>query len=738
MARRKSRKSRRGPRRDETPPKPDTPPRRPGPKPASGWRWGLLVVGIVAFAVYANTLTSDFVWDDRPLILRDAAVRSLSNLGNFFTQDFFARHESELQYGYYRPVVKSLYALEYAWWGRDPFGYHLTNVLLHVGSTLLVVLLLRRLGARPLPSLLAGLFFAVHPIHTESVAWIAGRTDVVAFFFSALSFLLFLAALPPRGAEDTEGAQDGRAPADRRWRSGVLIALSCFCFALALLAKEMSVVVAPWAVLALRFVHRRSWKSSLVAAVPFILLIGAYLFVRFVALEVPPPGQPPDHTSVRILLSAAPTLMRYLGWLLGIAELNAYVQNPYVLSLWDWRFPAATVALAALLIGIWWWGRKRGEVLALAGILAFSFVPIINIIRIAGPPDMGNMMAERFCYFPSFPVAGLVALGCAELLARPLGRLRFLVWAAFAGWVVYASAATVGRNREWRDELTFLNTTLSQSPTSALLWTNLANYHLTRRQMPEATEALNRAAALAPTDYTVLATRATWYVVSGRPTEAVPLQEMIAGDARQGRTAALNNLAYLYRITGRRNEAARILEPLVAEGRGYPDVYFNLAEIYGSRGHTDRARELYQRALAGNPEDLRTLVAIAKLEVREGRLTEAEAVYREALEIHPGDSRIYNNLANLRYRQGDHAGALELMARAVRLNAGSTTARINYAHMLAGLGRAAEAVAQLESAVRTASDPQLAERAQAELDRLRRQLDAGVSGHASGSRSLNR
>lgn len=711
-------KSRRRSKRAATPPLTET--RQPVPKPASRWRWGLVAVGIIAFAVYANTLESDFVWDDRPLILSDTAVRSLSNLPSFFTQDFFVRHESELRYGYYRPVVKTLYALEYARWGRDPFGYHLANVLLHVGCTLLVVLLLRRLGARPLAALLGGLFFAVHPIHTESVAWIAGRTDVVAFFFSASSFLLFLVAVPARGAEDAERAQHGRPPPDEGWRRGALIA-SWFCFALALLAKEMSVVLAPWVVLALRFVHRRSWKSSLVAAVPYMMLIAAYLFVRFVALEVPSPGQPPDHTLARMMLSAPPTLMRYLGWLLGIAELNAYVQNPYVLSPWNWRFPAATVTLAALVTAIWWWGRKRGEVLALAGILASSFLPIINVIRIAGPPDMGNMMAERFCYFPSFPFAGLMALGCAELLARPLGRLRFLIWAALAGWLVYASTATVRRNRDWRDELTFLNTTLSQSPTSVLLWTNLANYHLTRRQMPEATEALNRAVALAPTDYTVLATRATWYVVSGRPAEAVPLQEMIARDARQGRTAALNNLAYLYRVTGRRDEAARILEQLVAEGRGYPDVFFNLAEIYRGRGHTDRARELYQRALAGNPEDLRTVVAIAKLEEREGRFVEAEAVYREALETHPEDSRIYNNLANLRYRQGDHAGALEYMARAVRLNPASATARINYAHMLAESGRVAEAVGQLEAAVRMPSEPQLRQRAQAELDRLRRQ-----------------
>jgi len=670
-----------------------------------GWRWGLVAVGIIAFAVYANTLQGGFVWDDRPLILRDAAVRSLANLGSFFTQDFFARHESELRYGYYRPVVKALYALEYAGWGRNPFGYHVTNVLLHVGCTLLVVLLLRRLRLGPLPALGAGLLFAVHPIHTESVAWIAGRTDVVAFFFSALSFLLFLEAR----------------------RRGVLIALSWICFALALLAKEMSVVVVPWVVLASLWVRRRSWTSSLVAALPYVLLIGVYLFVRFVVLEVPPPGQSPDHTAAKVLLSMAPTLMRYLGWLLGITELNAYVQNPYVLSPWDGRFLAATLVLVALAIGIWWWGRQRGEVLALAGMLAVSFLPLINIIRIAGPPDMGNMMAERFCYFPSFPWAALVALGCAELIAVAPGRLRFLLWATFAGWIVYASAATVGRNRDWHDEVRFLTTTLSQSPTSVLLWTNLANYHLRRGQLPEATEALRRATALAPTEYTVLATRATWYVVSGRAAEAVPLQEMIARDARQGRTAARNNLAYLYRVTGRREEAMRILEQLVAEGRGYSDVYFNLAEIYRSRDQADRARDLYRRALESNPEDLRTLVAIAKLEVSAGRMAAAEAIYREALEAHPGDARVYNNLANLRYRQGDHAGALELIARAVQLNPGSTTARINYAHMLAGSGRVHEALTQLESAVRTASDPQLQQRAQAELDRLRRQLAAGGS-----------
>ncbi len=676
----------------------------------SRWVWlvGILLVALIAGAVFANSVHGDLVWDDRMLILKDPAVQSLSNVDGFFTEDFFVRQENELGYGYYRPIVKTTYALDYAVWGRNPFGYHLTNIFLHACCTMLVVLLLGQLGLSPGASLVAGLIFAVHPIHTENVAWIAGRTDLLAFLFTASSLALYLLATQPRAAD-----APGRSRGELAWRI-VLFTVSLVCFALAMLAKEMSVVLVPWIVCVELFVRRKGLVPSALAATPHGLIVVGYLLVRMLVIRVPMPGQPDVHSIAGAVVSAGQLVARYLGWMTGFREPNAYVQNPYVTGIADPRFLGAAAVLAGLAYVVWRWGRNDGLVLALAGMLATSFIPVLNFVRAAGPPDMGNMMAERFCYFPSLPFVGLVVFIGARLMTSGRRRSRIIGWAALAVWLGVAVTATAKRNLDWRDNPTLFTKTLEQTPDAALLWTNLANHHMESGNLAQAEQALTRATSLAPTNAAVMTAQATMYVVTGRLAEAVPVQEQIVRRASRSRPVVLANLAYLYRLTGKQERALEILERLLAEGKRYSSMYFNLAEIYRDQGEIHRARMYYRKAIDGNPDNLQMRVALAKFEASEGRLEIAEAIYREALAGHPDDSRIYNNIATLRYRQGDVDGALMLLVRAIELEP-TTVNRINYARLLASSGRGSEAITQLETAVRTAPDPESKTAAEREL-----------------------
>src|SRR5690242_20177492 len=97
----------------------------------------LAIAGLGA-AVYLNTLGGDFVWDDRILILEGQLPRAWERFGEIFTRDFFARSEFELVYGYYRPLTTLSYLLDYSWWHVQPWGYHLTNILLHAAASALV------------------------------------------------------------------------------------------------------------------------------------------------------------------------------------------------------------------------------------------------------------------------------------------------------------------------------------------------------------------------------------------------------------------------------------------------------------------------------------------------------------------------------------------------------------------------------------------------------------------------
>jgi len=291
---------------------------------------------------------------------------------------------------------------------------------------------------------------------------------------------------------------------------------------------------------------------------------------RFLVIHVPVPGVPPEHRLGHVLLSAAPTVLRYCAWLLWPAELSAYVQNPYVTRVSDPRLWLSCLLLVALGTVGYRLARDSPRAWLATGMLAVSFFPILNLVRVAAPADMGNVMAERFCYFPSFPFVALVGLAAAAALRRAIQTppAMVLLLAALAAVVGAASFATVRRTRDWADELTFLTRTLEQSPTAVLLWGNLATYHLRNKNLDAAESAIARAAALDPENYAVLSAQALLHVVNGRITEAVPLQERIVANARFGRAAALNNLAYLYRVSDRPDEAERILESLIATGHG--------------------------------------------------------------------------------------------------------------------------------------------------------------------------
>jgi len=633
-------------------------------RPAPAWLW-LLPVAAASLA-YANSLAGGFVWDDQRLVLDDRAITSWNRLTEIFAHDFFFRSEDDLPYGYYRPLVTTSYLIDYSLWGLQPFGYHLTNVLLHAACAALVALLAVDLGLTFGAAAGAAVLFAIHPIHTENVAWISGRTDVVAFLFTAIA-LLALARADRNLNERDEPA--------RIWLTVGLAA-----FAAALLAKEMSIVLLFWAAVVLRYVRGRNWRDIARLLSPLAAVVVLYLIWRFVVLDIDMPGQA-DHNPLLALLTAPPTLLRYLAWLVFPYPLHAYVQNPYVRTLTDPRLWAAS----ALLVATGWWCARRASraVQVLALMLVASFLPVLNFVRVAGPADMGNIMAERFCYFPSFPFVLLAAHGAVSLWQAKPAQWRLPATFAIAVLALTLTLVTVRRNRDWADERTFLDVTLAQSPEAVLLWGNLARLHLRSRDLRAADTAIAEVEQRKPGSYAALSTRASFLVLSDRIAEAIPLQQRIVEDSRRGNATARNNLAYLYRKTGDSQRAMGILQKLVASDAGYADVFFNIAAIYRERGDRDAARKHLRFALNDRPNSRAIATDLATLEMEDGDFAEAEQIYRRMLDIYRDDVRLLNNLALVCFKGGDRKRALDLWQRAIELDPTYQNARNNYEQALA-------------------------------------------------------
>src|SRR3972149_7750799 len=160
-----------------------------------------IITGITAFIVYANSLGNDFVFDDESVVLGDPTITTISNIPKYFTGD---QGFHKVIGRYYRPVVSTSYAIDYYIWKYNAFGFHFTNVLIHVINSLLFLKLLllifkpaqqasqKKNVINQYTILFGALIFAIHPIHTEAVAWVSGRTDSLSctFFFAAFIFYI--------------------------------------------------------------------------------------------------------------------------------------------------------------------------------------------------------------------------------------------------------------------------------------------------------------------------------------------------------------------------------------------------------------------------------------------------------------------------------------------------------------------------------------------------------------------
>jgi tetratricopeptide (TPR) repeat protein len=397
------------------------------------------VVFLAGLAVYVNTLGHDFVWDD--LIALDSRIRFYRSPLDAFLEPPDIRGFP----GVFRPLTFASFWLDQALWWRNAFGFHLTSVLLHALNGTLVYLLARAIGCTSVAALAGALLFAVHPIHTESVAWVTGRVDVLATTFALLATIAFVRVR-------ARGVRGGRAV----WGSAVAIALCAFAAAA---SKEPGIAVPALLVVAATLPRAALARDRTVWACVAASIAGlaTYLVLRH-ANRAGDDGHLGGLTPDGMW-----TLFRAFGFyverLLLPIGLRAYV--PEVPGGADVIvFAIAGVGAAALLARA---PRTRFAVLWILLTLAPSMLVVLADISV-------TKVAERYLYLPSVGLALLVAIA----LSRPLPR-RAVVPAAATTAAVLALLATVTvlRNPVWRDELTLWSDVTRQEHAFALPYMNL-------------------------------------------------------------------------------------------------------------------------------------------------------------------------------------------------------------------------------------------------------------------------
>lgn len=447
-----------------------------------------LLLVLSAMAAYAPALWNGFVWDDYAVILRDPLIRSWQLIGEGFAHFLFTDATAS---DFYRPLQRLSYTFDYAAFFLSPMGYHLVSLLWHAAAAIALFYFAEEFLAvckmeparRLWVAFLTALIWALHPVQSAAVVYVAGRADPLAATFGFLGLYLALRMRSARG--------------DRRWAFGVGAGLS---FLASALSKEMGLIfLLLWLIIFLAQRPRRAWSGT--ASVILGVLI-AYSSLRVSAEHIPAPAPPPVRLLVRPIV-ASRAVAEYAGLLLFPWRLhmerdvethpNGY--GPASLDAAAWRELQTLLGLllTAAAVYIFWRSRQSPAIFLSLLFALVCYLPIGGVIT------LNATVAEHWLYLPSAFLFLAAAAALESLGWIRAGNLQSKgVIACLTIWLLFLPIRTFLRTLDWKDQRTFLTRTIADGGDSARMWINLGGLELSEGHLAAARQALDRALAKEP------------------------------------------------------------------------------------------------------------------------------------------------------------------------------------------------------------------------------------------------
>ena len=598
----------------------------------------LLILAVVL--VFYNSLQNEFVYDDHFVVVQNAKVKTLDPL-DLLTTEYWSGFKQEGMGTYYRPLTILTFALDYLTWGENPLGFHLTNLLIHAAATVLLFLFLFRLSVPKLAAFAAALLFAIHPVHTEAVANISGRSDLLLAVF-ALLLLIF----------HTGGG--------RRYVLGA----ACSLF-LALLCKE-SALVLPAVVIFydVIFLHKKnqSLTSFLKARVRshHIWLwasVGVYMVLRVIAVgnllpvSPSPLDNPLAEAPVSHRLMTLPVLvLHYTRLLVFPATLSvdySFNQIPVVSSILNGEF-----ALGACVMLLFGWTIQKVWRKSPPGAFAAGLIVIPLSLNLNTLLPSGTLLAERYLYLPSVGFCLLVALAFVYCLdrARKPGQLVLIIGIS-AILLCGSGVRTVLRNRDWRTDETLFKSATMATPNSVRAHLNVAFLLRNKGDIQGAIHHYHRILAIKP-DYPIVNYNLAETYKGLKDQETALHYYEQAARHRPGFVEAWTSLGKMYLDLGKELEAESAFEVALNLSPDLAFVHNQIGVIKQRKGEHAAAREAYQKAIDGNYRSPGVFCNLGVAYANEGRHEEALQSYLQALSLRPDLAIAHYHLGNLYREQG--------------------------------------------------------------------------------------
>ncbi len=615
----------------------------------------LPLIIFISILLYINTLCNTFVYDDVYIITENYLIKTLKNLPRLFQKEYLLL-SGELSY---RPVVTLTYFIDHAIWKINPFGYHLTNIILHTINVFLFYRFVRNISKSFIFSALAALLFLSHPILTETVNAVCYREDILASLFSLLAIQYFAKIYSAQLITP---------------RSVFFLVLSCALYCLALFSKEMAVTLPMLLVLFNLFYTSRPISDrslSKTQSIPhtspivrlkrwaflytgYILITGFYLFVRFAIFKN---VFKTIETYPNNIFTMTKVVASYLKLVFLPIQLNADYCVPREEGISPSFILSSLLITTAGIIIIRLYRQNKQ-------ITFFNLWFFITLVPVLGIIPIGNIMAERYLYFPIIGFCGAAGCIVTKYTFQKKGIPIIAMGVILLGmqvWVIY-------RNGIWRDDTALWTSTYKREPNSARACSNLGNAYFKDKRYEDAISMYQKSLTFSYSYPFIHFNLGAAYEKLGLITKAI--EEYKASISKNNdNTLAFNNLGTIYDKQGLYDLAIESYKQALASNPYSPLTHNNLGNTYEHTGNSEQALAEYITAgkIDSNYADAHNNAGAIYL--KKGMVDRAIDELKKTIQLKPEHRDAHYNLGIAYAVQGLYVDAINEMDLATKYNA---------------------------------------------------------------------
>ena len=538
-----------------------------------------LILSLFIIVAYAPTFSGKFILDDKPLVKDNLSLKEFSKPAFYLSHEDGVSDESFPGYhtGYYRPLVNLFYTIDYKIWGMNPSGFRTTNLILHLLTCIMLYQFLRKMLGGNLIPFSVTLLFGLHPVNTESVAWITSRNNILVTLFSLISFYYYL-----------------KEKNERRVWAGVLSYIS---FVAALLCKEFGVMLLPIFFLYNRLMANNSkiCKDETLGYIPYILIIFFYFILR--ANVIGSILTPISTPNLFRNLYFVPFLIAYNLKLICIPySLHSFIIQ-YPDNYLSWKALAGFICLGFLAFFLW---RERKNKIFLFSFVAFfvALFPVLNILHTSAV----TKVSMRWLYFPMI----FLSFSCVWYCEKFIKIHRFVVISGLSAIIIYFGTYSYLLNQHlWHDEKSFFTQEILHF-NNTLYAGGFAESLFNEGNVRDAERYFQRAINNYPHETNNYINYAALLIDTDRPDTALMYLDKAQSlpMASNERGQWFNNAGIAYFQLKKQDKAVMSFKKAVVFSPHESQFWANLGSAYGSAGDYENSVFFLQKGLNIDPDSI--------------------------------------------------------------------------------------------------------------------------------------